>query len=173
MFTICDGPVEEASGGMEPMEAKPKEAKAPQEAKAQESKPQESNTASAPEGDEAELVVTLRAATGQILKVEKIGAAGKRGEIAVDEAATLAAMDNMKGVESALDDAFEAGIVSMLDPQSDSEESELRDQTAQTAEELRLRRELLTLIIGNKVRHRLLHQLTGRVILSRTMESKG
>ncbi len=170
MFTICDGPVEEASGGMEPKEAKPKEANAPQEAKAQESKPQESNTASAPEGDEAELVVTLRAATGQILKVEKIGAAGKRGEIAVDEAATLAGMDNMKGVESALDDAFEAVIVSMLDPQSDSEESEQRDQTA---EELRLRRELLTLIIGNKVRHRLLHQLTGRVILSRTMESKG
>jgi hypothetical protein len=161
MFTICDGPVEEASGGMEPQAAKP------QAAKPQESKPPES---SAPEGDEAELVVHLRAATGQILRVEKIGATGKCGEIAVDEAATLAGMDDIKGVESALDDAFEAGIVSMLDPESDSEESEQRDQTA---EELRVRRELLTLIVGSKVRHRLLHQLAGRVILSRTMESKG
>lgn len=164
MFTICDGPVEEASGGMEPQAAKP------QESKPQESKAPEGNTASASEGDEGELVFHLRATTGQILRVEKVGAAGKHSDIPVDEAATLAGMDNMKGVESALDDAFEAGIVSMLDPQSESEESEQRDQTA---EELRLRRELVTLIVGSKVRHRLLHQLAGRVILSRTMESKG
>jgi hypothetical protein len=158
MFTSCDGPVEEAGGGRELQDAKQ-----PQEAKP--------DATSAPGGDEAErLVFTLRAATGQILKVEKVGAAGKCGEIPMDEAAALAGIDNMNGVESALDDAFEAGIVSMLDPQSDAEESEQRDQTA---EEMRLRRELLTLIIGSKVRHRLLDRLAGRVILSRTMESKG
>lgn len=117
-----------------------------------------------------QLVVTLRAATGRIEKVERIDSGGKRREVAADEAVELAGREEMERIETALDDAFEAGIVSMLDPESDAEEF---DEPDETAEDLQLRRELLTLIIGGKVRRRLLRRLAGRLILAKKIESRG
>ena len=127
--------------------------------------------AAKPQAIEAEqLVFTLCVATGQIVKVETVDSAGKRHEVQTDEAVELAGKDDMKGIETALDDAFEAGIISMLDPESDAEESNESDETA---EDLRLRRELLTLIIGSEVRRRLLRRLAGRLILTKKIESRG
>lgn len=121
--------------------------------------------------DEAEqLVFTLCVATGQIVKVETVDPAGKRHEVPMDEAVELAGKDDMKGIETALDDAFEAGIISMLDPESDAEEFDGSDEIG---EDLQLRRELLTLIIGSEVRRRLLRRLAGRLILSKKIESRG
>ncbi|HEY2534909.1 MAG TPA: hypothetical protein VGJ20_44560 [Xanthobacteraceae bacterium] len=121
--------------------------------------------------DEAEqVVVTLRIATGRIEKVEKVDSGGNRREVATDEAVALAGRDDMERIETALDDAFEAGIISMLDPESDAEEF---NGPNETADDLQLRRELLTLIIGSDVRRRLLRRLAGRVILTKKIESRG
>lgn len=117
-----------------------------------------------------QLVVTLRAATGRIEKLEKIDSGGNRREVATDEAVELAGRDEMERVEIALDDAFEAGIVSMVDPESDAEEFNGSDETA---EDLQLRRELLTLIVGSKVRRRLLRRLAGHLIFAKKIESRG
>jgi hypothetical protein len=115
--------------------------------------------------DEAEqLVVTLRVATGQIEKVEKVDSSGNRREVATDEAVELAGRDDMERIETAIDDAFEAGINSMLDPESDAEEFYGPDEPA---EDRQLRRELLTLIIGSEVRRELLRRLAGRLILAK------
>ena len=143
MFKSNDSPVECTGTAKESQAAKPKAIEAEQ------------------------LVFTLCVATGQIVKVETVDSAGKRHEVPTDEAVELAGKDDMKGIETALDDAFEAGIISMLDPESDAEESD------ETAEDLRLRRELLTLIIGSEVRRRLLRRLAGRLILTKKIESRG
>ena len=146
MFKSNDSPVECTGTAKESQAAKPKAIEAEQ------------------------LVFTLCVATGQIVKVETVDSAGKRHEVPTDEAVELAGKDDMKGIETVLDDAFEAGIISMLDPESDAEESNESDETA---EDLRLRRELLTLIIGSEVRRRLLRRLAGRLILTKKIESRG
>ena len=146
MFKSNDSPVECTGTAKESQAAKPKAIEAEQ------------------------LVFTLCVATGQIVKVETVDSAGKRHEVRTDEAVELAGKDDMKGIETALDDAFEAGIISMLDPESDAEESNESDESA---EDLRLRRELLTLIIGSEVRRRLLRRLAGRLILTKKIESRG
>lgn len=133
--------------------------------------------AAKPKAIEAEqLVFTLCVATGQIVKVETVDSGGKRHEVPTDEAVELAGKDDMRGIETALDDAFEAGVISMLDPESDAEEcneSNESNESDETAEDLRLRRELLTLIIGSEVRRRLLRRLAGRLILTKKIESRG
>jgi hypothetical protein len=103
-------------------------------------------------------------------QVEKADPGGNRREVAADEAVELAGRHDMAWIEAALDDAFEAGIISMIDPGSDEEEFNERDETA---EDLQLRRELLTLIIGSDVRRRLLRRLAGPLILAKKIESRG
>jgi len=146
MFTASESPVEGTGTAKESQGDKPKAIEAEQ------------------------LVFTLCVATGQIIKVETVDSAGKRREVPTDKAVELAGKDDMKGIETALDDAFEAGIISMLDPESDAEESDASDETA---EDLQLRRELLMLIIGSEVRRRLLRRLAGRLILAKKIESRG
>lgn len=146
MFESNDSPVECTGSANESQAAKPKAIEAEQ------------------------LVFTLCVATGQIVKVETVDSGGKRHEVPTDEAVELAGKDDMKGIETALDDAFEAGIISMLDPESDAAESNESDETA---EDLRLRRELLTLIVGSAVRRRLLRRLAGRLILTKKIGSRG
>jgi hypothetical protein len=63
-------------------------------------------------------------------------------------------------IEDALDEAFEAGIRSLLDPIED-------DESPETGDEVALRRELLTLIVGAGVRRRLQRRIAERLLLSR------
>ena len=67
----------------------------------------------------------------------------------------------MSEIEDALEEAFEAGIRSLLDPKNEVEER------PETEDELALRRELLTLVIGAGVRRRLQRRIVQRVALSR------
>lgn len=119
-------------------------------------------------GEETEqLVFTVRSATGEVMKIEKIDPAGKRSAIGKDETLALAGKQDLGEIEAALDEAFEAGIFSVLDPGGDGEETE---ETApeESAEEADLRRVLLKLVIGREVRRRLQRRLVQRLILSRT-----
>jgi hypothetical protein len=110
-----------------------------------------------------QLVFTFHAATGAVAKIEKIDAAGKRREIEKDETLKLVGKDNLHEIEAALDEAFEAGISSVFEPEDDEEES------AESEEETELRRVLLAGIVGRGVRRRLQRRLIQRLILSQTL----
>jgi hypothetical protein len=120
-------------------------------------------------GEETEqLIFTLRAATGEIIRIDKIDAAGKRGELPKDEAVALVEKQHRDAVEAALDEAFEAGIFSVLGPGSEDETPE-ETTREESVEETELRRTLLKLIIGREVRRRLQRRIVQRLILSRTL----
>ena len=116
-------------------------------------------------GDETkQLIFTLNAATGAIIKIEIVDPAGKRKDIPREETVALAGKDNLHEIEAALDEAFEAGISSVFEPTDDDEPSD------ETEEEKELRRILLMHLIGRNVRRRLQHRLVQRLILSRTLK---
>ena len=110
-----------------------------------------------------QLIFTLRKTNGEVVRIEKVDSGGKRSEIQKDEAAMLAGKQNLDEVESALDEAFEAGIFSVLDPGGQQEAAE------ETDEEIDLRRLMLKLIIGREVRQRLQSRIAQRLILSQAL----
>lgn len=115
-------------------------------------------------GDETrQLIFTLNAATGEVVRIEKLDPSGTRTEVAKEETIELAGKDNLHEIEAALDEAFEAGISSVLEPSGEDESSE------ESEEEKELRRVLLMRLIGRNVRRRLQRRLVQRLILSRTL----
>jgi hypothetical protein len=108
-----------------------------------------------------QIVFTMRAPGGEVVKVEKIDAGGNRHELSREDISGLVGKNEASEIEDALDEAFEAGICSLLDPSSEVEES------PETGDELAFRRELLTLVVGAGVRRRLQQRIVQRVILSR------
>jgi len=109
-----------------------------------------------------QLIFTLRAGTGEVVKIEKIDAAGKRSDVSNDKAAELAGKKTMQEIEAALDLAFEAGISSLLDPGNDDEQPE----ESESAEETEIRKLLLGLIIGRAIRRPLRRRIAQRLILA-------
>jgi hypothetical protein len=113
-------------------------------------------------GDGTEQIIfTIRAPAGEVVKVEKIDAGGNRRDLSKEEITGFVGKSEENEIEEALDEAFEAGISSLLDPRSEVEES------PETGEEVALRRELLTLIVGAGARRRLQRRIVQRLILSR------
>jgi hypothetical protein len=110
-----------------------------------------------------QLIFTLNAATGAVIRIEMADSHGKRYEVPRDETIALAGKDSLHEIEAALDDAFEAGINSLLEPTGGDEPGE------DSEEEKELRRVLLMQIIGRDVRRRLQRRLVQRFILSRTL----
>jgi hypothetical protein len=111
----------------------------------------------------AELVFTVKANTGAIVKVEKIDSHGKPAEITNEELITLVGEDSLHDIETALDEAFETGITTVLEPESGGDANSMSD------EEVKLRHELLTGIIGQGIRRRLERRLVQRLILSKAL----
>ena len=110
-----------------------------------------------------QLIFTMRVATGAVIKIEKIDPSGKRHEVREKETVALVGKDNVHEIEAALDEAFEAGISSVLEPSSDEEPLE------ETEEETELRRVLLSRLIGRGIRRRLQRRLVDRLVLSRAL----
>jgi hypothetical protein len=110
-----------------------------------------------------QIIFTMRAPAGEVIKLEKIDVGGNRRELSKEEIANLAGENEGSEIEDALDEAFEAGISSLLDPIEEEEEEE----SPETGNEVALRRELLTLIVGAGVRRRLQRRIVGRLLLSR------
>lgn len=69
----------------------------------------------------------------------------------------------MHEIEVALDEAFEAGITSVLEPESDD------DANGILPEEIELRHALLKGIIGSSIRRRLQRRLVQRLLLSKAL----
>jgi hypothetical protein len=119
-------------------------------------------------GDDTEQIIfTMRAPRGEVVKVEKIDVGGNRHELSKEEIAGFVGKNEVSEIEDALDEAFEAGICCLLDPRSEVEER------PETGDEVALRRELLTLIIGAGVRRRLQRRIVQRLILSRAASRLG
>jgi len=110
-----------------------------------------------------QLIFTINAKSGTVVKVEKIDAHGKRREIPKEETIALASKDNLHEIDMALDEAFEAGITSVLDSDADTD----ADSDDRSDEDVELRHALLTGLISRGVRQRLQRRLVQRLILAK------
>jgi hypothetical protein len=114
----------------------------------------------APEVEMNQLVVTINPAMGGIVKVEKIDKAGKHEELSEEECARLIGEDEVEEIQDALDEAFEAAVVSVIG-EEDHAQGEYEDE-----EEKAIRRFLIgDILIPRAVRRRILH----RLLLSRLL----
>jgi hypothetical protein len=119
-------------------------------------------------GETEQLVFTIDVKTGGVVKIEKIDPLGKRREIAKDETVALAEKGGIHEIEAALDEAFEAGISSVLEPHGD-DESDGASTASEGEEDLELRKLLLSGLVSRHVRRRLQRRLVQRLILSQTL----
>ena len=116
-----------------------------------------------PEEEMTQLVVTINPAMGGIVKVEKIDKAGKHGELSEEECGRLVGEDEVEEIVAALDEAFEAAVVSVIGD-GDPAEGKYEDD-----EEKDIRRFLISdLLIPRAVRRRILH----RILLSRLLRRR-
>jgi hypothetical protein len=110
-----------------------------------------------------QLVVTINPAMGEIVKVEKIDKAGKHEELSEEEWGGLVGEDEVEEIETALDEAFEAAVVSVIG-EKDRAEGDYEDNA-----EKAIRRFLISdLLIPRAVRRRILH----RLLLSRMLRRR-
>jgi hypothetical protein len=116
---------------------------------------------SADQGLNAELVgLTVERATGRIVRVEAVDAAGTRHELSDEERAKLAATDPETTLESIVEQAFEAGIDCVLGGVADDDEPE------ESGEDAELRRALLRSLIDHSTAKRLMEpEVLGRAIV--------
>lgn len=102
-----------------------------------------------------QLVVTINPATGGIVKLEKIDKAGKHQELSDEDSARLVGEDEVEDIEAALDEAFDAAVVSVIGEEYESDGDYEDDE-----EEKAIRRFLISdLLIPRAVRRRILHRL--------------
>jgi len=120
---------------------------------------------SGPEPEIEQLVVTINPAMGGIVRVEKIDKAGKHEELSEEECGKLVGEDEVEEIQAALDEAFEAAVVSVIG-EEDQAEGEYEDDDD---EEKAIRRFLISdLLIPRAVRRRILH----RLLLSRLLRRR-
>jgi hypothetical protein len=125
----------------------------------------ESSRPASPEETE-QLVLTIGATTGDILKVEKVDKTGTRHELSEDECAKLAGEDEVEEIEAALEEAFEAGVVGALGEDDEEEEDEDDEEGAR-------RRLLIGELLGRPlVRRRLRRRLLRRLLLRRLLRRR-
>ena len=115
------------------------------------------------EEETEQLVVTINPAMGGIVKVEKIDKSGKREDLSEEECGKLVGEDEVEEIQAALDEAFEAAVMSVIGDEDQAEEEYGDD------EEKALRRFLISdLLIPRAVRRRILH----RILLSRMLRRR-
>jgi hypothetical protein len=112
-------------------------------------------------------LVTINPAMGGIVKVEKMDKSGKHQELSEDEYARLIGEDEVGEIEAALDDAFEAAVVSVIGEENEAEGEHEDD------EEKMIRRFLISdLLIPRAVRRRILHRLLMSRMLRRRLHKR-
>jgi hypothetical protein len=109
--------------------------------------------ASSPESPEGLVVVTLKAGTGAIVKIEAVEPDGSRHELAPEDAARLAPEDPNSTLESIIHEAFEAGLACVLGGNSEQAAAEA---AAEGKEEAELHDALLDSLIAHSPAKRLL-----------------
>ena len=109
--------------------------------------------------EEQQVLVTINTAMGGIVRVERVDKAGKRQEVTDEEWAKLAGEDEVEDMETALEEAFEAGIAVLL---GDTQEE---DEAYEDDEERALRRVLIGGLLRRSIRRRILQ----RILVSRLL----
>jgi hypothetical protein len=117
--------------------------------------------------DEQQLVVTISAAMGRIVKIEKTDKAGKRQELAEEDLTKLVGEDEAEEIDSALEEAFEAGGAVVLGEEYEADEAYEDD------EERALRRVLLGGLLRRSVRRRIIQRLVMSRLLRRSSTKAG
>jgi hypothetical protein len=124
-------------------------------------KPSSARSATASKTEQ--LVFTLRGGTSEVVKIEKIDIAGKRSEVPDAKAIEITGKDYIAEIEAALDEAFEAGISSILNLQGGDEPT-----SGETSEEISFRRLVLELIIDHDARNRAKRRILQRFTLGKS-----
>jgi len=117
--------------------------------------------------DEQQVVVTISASMGRIVRVEKTDKGGKRHELGDEEWAKLVGEDEAEEIESALEEAFEAGVAVVLGEEYEADEAYEDD------EERALRRLLLGGLLRRSTRRRILQRLVMSRLLRRDSAKTG
>ena len=116
--------------------------------------------------EEQQLTVTINPAMGGIVRVERVDKAGKRQELMDEEWAKLVGEDEVDEIETALEEAFEAGIAVVLGDTYEEEEAYEDD------EERALRRLLVGGLLRRSIRRRILQRvLIGRLLRRTTVKT--
>jgi hypothetical protein len=111
--------------------------------------------------EQEQVVVTINASMGKVVRVEKIDKAGKSQELPEKEWAKLVGDDEVEEIEAALDEAFEAGVAAAL-----REEYEDDDEAYEDDEETALRR----LLVGELQRRRpVQRRILQRLLMKRVL----
>jgi len=109
------------------------------------------------------LTITIHAKTGQIVKIERVGGPDAPHELSTEEKASLAKESGRATLEAIVEQAFEAGIASVLGDGSDEEDSE---DSIESKKDANLRHLLLRPLIENSSAKRLIRRdVLGRAIL--------
>ena len=111
-----------------------------------------------------QLVFTIDGSTGQVVKLERLTKTGSRSEVTAQECAELMGEDDLDNLESAVDEAYEAGIADGLDEDdADDEEVALQELlTHPTAEQERFRRGVRRVLLRRLLMRRLIRRRTSK-----------
>jgi hypothetical protein len=105
------------------------------------------------------ITATIEAATGKIIDVRSVDDAGQSIELTTDRRARLSEQIGEASLEDLFEQAFEAGIASVLGDDADTEASE-------SEEDATLRHEILQPMIEHSAARRLIRQeVLGRAIV--------
>ena len=110
------------------------------------------------------LTLTIDVKTGQIVKIESVDSTGAHHELSDEEKANLARQKNKSTVEAIIEQAFEAGIASVLGDGGEEEDLEEED-SIESEKDANLRQLLLRPLIENSAAKRLIR----RDVLSRAI----
>jgi len=118
--------------------------------------------------EEEQLMVTIKAPMGKIVRIEKVDKSGKRHELEQEEWAKLVSDDELDEIEDALERAFEAGVAAVLGEEYEEDE----DEASEDEEERNIRRLLIAGLLRRRRVHRsILHGLLmGRLLRRRLIK---
>jgi hypothetical protein len=141
-------------------------------AKAARRSPKSSKTASEPSEQSTPnaglITATIDTATGKIVEVVSIDGAGAPEKLTTDRRAKLSKQTGGASLEDLFAEAFEAGIACVLG--GDSQEAD--DEASETADDIKLRRQILQQMIEHSGAQRLMQKdVLGRAI-ARTLIQK-
>jgi hypothetical protein len=124
------------------------------------SKPSKSAPQSQPPADNGLITATIEAATGKIVAVRSMDGGGAPIELTRDRRARLSQQSGDATLEDLFEQAFEAGIASVLGDDAGGVEA------SESAEDMALRRQILRPMIRNSAARRLMRrEVLGRAIV--------
>jgi hypothetical protein len=114
--------------------------------------------------EQVQVVVTINRPMGKIVKVERIDYAGKRQELSDEDWGKLIRDDEAEEIETALEEAFEAGIAAVFGEEYKDDELDEND------EEKALRRLLIAGLINRRPLRR--RRITRRLFVGSLIRSR-